>query len=533
MSLMNFLRMNRTPVFLLFAMLALSACDRKTTNNTTTNSVGTPNADTFKPYGTVMGTLMDSSTGEPIVGAIVDVGVAQATTNSNGVFVLSNLPATADATSSSSAAGTYTGVIDLRNVTSPVNMKDTTASPRYPDHVIPADFTVSYSSLQDATLINNSNNTSAGNTVASNHDTPVTGLVSHISLTAAKLSAMVTGAIHLASDGTAVTEAYTVELWIDSNSNTTYDAAGVPKGGTADDYLFATVTTTNANSASFADFAFSNVPAGKSAYIIAYNANKSLVASSASLSSPKASFTTPSDGKMVDFKGMMKPVLLARSGDIVAPYVISVVPEDGSAVDPTKAPETLTLTFNEPLKDTSFTEGVLPTNNGIIAGIADLITVSGTDAQNNVFNPPFTVAWGTSGSSTDYSKLTISVNTQAEGAKYQVTFPNGSYANQLMDAAGNIMSANPITLNGAATNKITFYTLAPSAQPPTAPNDLKVTNATSLNYNTGGTGVVNLDWTASTNAVAYNIYRSELVDGVVVVARNLISTAALSGVVTP
>ena len=512
MSLMNFLRMNRTLIILFFAVLALSACDRKTTNNTTTNSVGTPNPDAFKPTGTLTGTLTDSVTLEPIVGAVIDLGVAQATTDSNGVYVFNNLPANTNL-ATSNTSGTYNGTIDMRNVSSPVNMTDSTITPRYMDHIPLSGITVNFSTLQDATLIKDSQANSGNDTVSSNHDTPVSGLASQKSFTTGKLDTTVSGVIHdSTNNGAAVAEAYTVELWVDSSSNTGFNTLGVPTSNTSDDYLLAKMTTTNANSASFANFSFSNVPAKMSVYIVAFNAGKTLVASSS------GDFTTPGDGMTYSFDDILHKVMMAKSIDSIGPYVVGVSPENNSTTDPTTA-LTVTLTFNEPLKANSWALGVTPDNNGTTDRIYDLITVTGTDATGtgaaHQFTPSHTVAWETSGSSTDYSKLDITVSNLAPGAQYAVTLTNNS---NLVDSAGVGMSAGSTTVNVTAAS--------PTNAVPAAPTNLIVANSSKLTAANPIANGVNpiLGWTAVTNAIKYNIYRSTLVSGVEIISQALVHT---------
>ncbi|HNA22772.1 MAG TPA: hypothetical protein PLN40_15305, partial [Agitococcus sp.] len=137
-------------------------------------AVGGPNPNTLMPTGTVQGVLRDSVTNEPIVGAIVDIGIAQAVTSETGQFVIKDVPAT-KATGAANAGGNdpYRVTIDLRNV------KQAAGAAKYPSFSF-ATAEVTYSSLNDGS-------NDAG-TSSSNHDTPVTGLTAPLTLTVGKLA---------------------------------------------------------------------------------------------------------------------------------------------------------------------------------------------------------------------------------------------------------------------------------------------------------------------------------------------------------
>lgn len=79
-------------LFVALSLLLLLAfgCSHDTNNSSVTN----PNPNTVYPTGTVQGIVKDACTQAPIAGAVVDIGVAQATTNANGQYVMRNVPAT-------------------------------------------------------------------------------------------------------------------------------------------------------------------------------------------------------------------------------------------------------------------------------------------------------------------------------------------------------------------------------------------------------------------------------------------------------
>ena len=123
-----------------------------------TTSVGTPNPNTLVPTGTIQGTLTDTVTNQPIAGAVVSIGVAQATTADNGQFVISNVPATAGTAGTTTvAASTYQVTVDLRQV------KTAAGAAKYPDFSFTA-APVTFGTLNDGS------DTTTG-TSASNHAT--------------------------------------------------------------------------------------------------------------------------------------------------------------------------------------------------------------------------------------------------------------------------------------------------------------------------------------------------------------------------
>ncbi len=98
------------------AVFLLAGCSGSSTNTTTT--VIQTNSG-----GSIQGVLIDASTQEPIVGAVVDLGIAKATTSSTGQFSIPNLP-----------VALYRATIDLTGVTSPLNMASATGL-HYPKYV--------------------------------------------------------------------------------------------------------------------------------------------------------------------------------------------------------------------------------------------------------------------------------------------------------------------------------------------------------------------------------------------------------------
>jgi hypothetical protein len=94
------------------------------------SSIPTPSSSTDTPVTvTLQGQLTDAVTGEAIVGATIEIGLKSAVTDANGHYEIGNVLAD----SGSGVSRDYQATITLTEVTSPVDMTDTAASPRYPD----------------------------------------------------------------------------------------------------------------------------------------------------------------------------------------------------------------------------------------------------------------------------------------------------------------------------------------------------------------------------------------------------------------
>jgi len=176
--------------FAIACIIALTACD----NNTTTTSNDSPIIT--NPTTSVSGRVTDSTTGEPIHGAVVMIeGLnISASTDADGNYTLLDVPPN---TSSSGNFGNYRVTIDMKNVKSPVLMSDTTITNRYAD----MDVTGNTMAVQ-ASDINGANGTSIGETDINNV----------VNFNVGKASASVSGVVY-GMDGSTLVEDARVELW--------------------------------------------------------------------------------------------------------------------------------------------------------------------------------------------------------------------------------------------------------------------------------------------------------------------------------
>ena len=97
----------------LTASLGLVGCGD---DKSVSTAVGIPNPNTLTPTGTLQGVLRDAVTNEPIVGAVIDIGIASTVTTETGQFFIKDVPATGSIGAADAGSnGEYQVVIDLRN----------------------------------------------------------------------------------------------------------------------------------------------------------------------------------------------------------------------------------------------------------------------------------------------------------------------------------------------------------------------------------------------------------------------------------
>jgi hypothetical protein len=415
--------------------------------------VGIESSSTLQPTGTVQGRLTDRVTNQPIVGAVIDIMGKTATTNENGQFKIEGLPATEDALNGT-VTGSYQVTINLKNVTSPVNMKDPNTKPRYPDYVL-ACISVVYTSLNDTEGYN------PGGGSGSNHDTPVTGLAATADFKVGKLAANIKGVVAYEKNLQPVGSGWTVQL-ISKGSNQT---------GTGSTGNIAGTTTTDENGA----FTFNNVESLQDFTIIATNSDNTYYG--------MKDVTAPADGgTLVLSIQTTDPALqavLVSSIDDQAPFITSVTPEDGSDLSPS-SPVEVKFTFSEPIKSDAYSQCLTSSCNGLYSDVQ--VNYMGNKAGNIAHS----IAW-----SSDMKTLTVTIPTLAPASKYKVDI--SSAVGKLKDAEGNTARASGKEVVNFTTNGAVL------AGAPT----ISLVNADGLNWN----GCPTIDWLPVSGAKSYNVYR--------------------------
>jgi len=147
---------------LALTMLAVYGCTGDT------NSLSNPTASNLVPYGTIQGKLVDVCTLQPIANALVDIGVAKATTNAAGQYVLANVPATQQGDGRYGC--TYSATIDLRNAANAAGVAF--AKGTYPEFAF-NEMSVSFTTLEGS---GNSSQDGYATANGNNPAVPVVGL---------------------------------------------------------------------------------------------------------------------------------------------------------------------------------------------------------------------------------------------------------------------------------------------------------------------------------------------------------------------
>jgi Bacterial Ig-like domain len=357
--------------------------------------------DTTTPLstGTIQGKLIDSFTLQPVVGASVNIGGTVASTNTEGQYVLSNIQIPLDATNNIKAA-TYRVTVDLRNVTSPLNMAGATAPQRYPD------FSYDLISLSFA------------NANSSTSTTPVNYLLSNVDFRVGKQAAKINGIVADKNTRLPVAGGYTVKLFALGSS-----------GGSGNESL-AGSTLTDAYGA----FTFANIETLRNFRIDSWNQDQTFRGSQ--------TVTAPAEGITRTLSVQTNDAVLVASTDTLAPTIISVTPQMDSDIAP--APVDVVFTFSEPILQTADTS----TSPSVVTGLYNKVDVKFMGAKAS--NIARSLAWNST-----FTQLTISIPSLAASSKYTVDLTPANAL--LVDLNGNALNNTTdkrvlnFTTNGSTT----------------------------------------------------------------------------------
>lgn len=506
--------------FLFAALMALgvavSGC-----SNEGDDSVTNPNAGELRPTGTIQGNLVDAVTQQPIQGAVIDIGVGKGTTTSTGQYKIENVPATQDALNGT-VTGTYTVTIDMRNVTSPVNMTkvaDTGKCYKAGESTTAANETACYPqfsynmAMVEYTSLNDTDSGAgeAGTTTGSNHDTPVTGLVTTASFTAGKLDANITGlVIDMTVDAVGNTvyapvAGAEVNLYSTGSMNSGNAGGADGEGSGAARHLVSTFGPTGADGS----FTFSNIEAFQG-FVIEASASGSVLFGAKGVTAPADEQTLKLDNLQANpaaacsgFASLNPcfPVVV-NTQDANPPFIKSVNLENGADLDPTDVPLHVIYTFSEAIAKTAYsapefaddaatTEVEVASANGV-ANLADALQVNflGTKAGNIAHS----IYWNAA-----MTELHVEIPALAASSAYNVTVA-GALGN-LLDSTGN----STLDPNGLASVSFTTNGGNTAAAPA-----ITITNSASLQTiiqsPTAGGGTAIVDWIPVSGAKGYNVY---------------------------
>ena len=447
------------------------------------SAVGVPNPNALTPTGTIQGVLRDSVTNEPIVGAIVDIGIAKATTTETGQFVIANVPATANIGAAAAGANTpYQVTVDLRNV------KQAAGAAKYPNFSF-STAAVTYSSLNDGS-------NDAG-TSSSNHDTPVTGLVAPLNLTVGKLAAGIKGTVAKAMDFKAVGAGYTVKLVSLGSSNSTTGATGPLDGKFLNGNVVATTTTDAAGA-----FVFSGIESLRDFQIEVVNAD----ATEYGFEPVRA----PADGQVKTLLAQRGEdaldlrTVLVKSTDTLAPRVVKSTPETGTERAP-GANVAVTFSFSEPIISNGLTNSLTASTAGN-GGLYDLVSVNFTgikDIAMKASNIPYSLAWDAT-----RTQLTVIIPKVKASAKYEVSIAGAKGI--LLDNQGYETDFGFTGATSANAGVVKFSTNADGATKPAAVSTLAINNNADLDQTNNAV----VDWLPVAGAKGYHVYRAKFVNDV-------------------
>jgi hypothetical protein len=484
------MKMKKILLVALSLMLLLAfGCSHDTNNSSVTN----PNTGSLNPKGYVQGKVVDSCTGLPIVGAVIDIGVAKATTNSAGQYRMAGVPATTyvatkDTNTNESASGwsgSYSATIDLTNAYSTADGGKTkvTGYPQYSyDEVY-----VTFSSL---------NESDGAADTSTNHDTPVVGLGNgDFDFYVSQMNAGLSGVVVMGSgsfSGLPVAAGYTVKLY---STGSGYDGdSGTGFYG----HLIAT-TTTGVNGT----FSFSGLEA-KKAYQI------------------EIVYIDPVTGLVSDWGGTQDSVYTACneivpleypipvwSTDETCPRVISTSPIMWQDVKPADdGSVSVTFTFSEPILATPNNSDMGGTATGLTAstlfGLWDDVWVN---YVGNKKGPEFhgsnvahTLSWNAT-----MTQLTVTIPNAGVSSVFMVKINDND---NLTDAQGNKLTTRRDGDCGRFRGYEVWFTTygAATAVAPTLTVREQVPTNDQIDYNDDAT----LTWTPVVGAKSYNIYCDQL-----------------------
>jgi len=550
-------------VFSLLLLLAFIGCSDDTNNSSVTN----PNPKNFNPKGYIQGKVVDSCTLQPIVGAVIDIGVAKATTDNNGQYMMANVPATTYydhtiggeidvninlrnlrksdidillAGQTSGWIGAYSATIDMTkakvfvDVNSAtgklLNLKATTA---VPVNQAPLKYANRYYNV--VTVVFSSLKESDGNvSTVSNHDTPVDKVGSGNfdfllgQLTSGISGDAVWGATYDAATGKIAlmpVKGYGVALY----TVTGEENFGNSSTGSIGHRVALTTTDQNGH------FSFANLETARG-YIVAVADG-----SPAKYAGYKIAHTM-CDNDMLSFNTQDGKAIQVYSTDVVCPFIqLATIDGKGPYVDLSKEEIAdgvdIVLTFSEPIKKTNLNSGraLLNTTDYLTSGTPN-VTIPGSQTLYHdiavnfegfkASNIPHTLAWNDT-----MTALTIHIDAQylQPASAYSVKILRGD---NLTDEEGNVCSwavGTQIPVSSILPGEVTYdcadeisssnwgiwfttYGVIPASQVkdlhvyPATPYTNARTQAATLPYELQYDQGAKLDWTAVLGAKSYNLY---------------------------
>jgi hypothetical protein len=483
----------------LFALFGCSGDDSTSTSNS--SSVTNPNPNPFTPKGTVSGLLRDAVTDQPLANVKVSILDREATTNASGLFTITSVPALSGTGSEVATNPGYPVVIDLSALNSAITAynADTTNTVKkafYPSTAY-STVSVTYTSLGETSQV-------AGNTNATNHDTPVDGFVANITPFVGKLDANIKMQV-VDTDLKPVTGAsvylYQVAASVSALDNTgtgaTQTSAPVAPGHLVQGPLTTDATgfVTFANVEAKQAFAVkATATDGKQGWyantVVAVNAQAAAVAVTAPADGQTDVYAVQGGTSFASAGNTAKnTALVITTNDGVAPFILSVSPTNLADIAvPTAGTLDVVYTFSEPIRSTNYANAVsadLAASNGK-RGIYNDVTV--TYDGPKIGNIPHTMEWNA-----NRTTLTVKIpfGSLVAASRYTVSIANAIDAN----AAGDLLTDNARNAFVVTAFNATTFTTAGSFN--VAAPVIAKTNANNS---------VAVEWATITNAGSYKVY---------------------------
>jgi hypothetical protein len=529
---MKLRKMERKVLLVAFALsLALIVVGCGDSRDTTSTN---PNANTFNPNGTVNGVLRDAVTNVALVGAKVQIMDRVATTDSSGIFTITNVPAlTGDGTNEPSIDNSaYPVVIDMAAINTAITAYNAIATNTVKKAFYPsmayAEVYVYYTSLGESSDLGYGGGYGGAAANSTNHDTPVDGFVANITPFVGKLDANVK--MQVVSTSLVPQSGATVYLFNrygseavqpDTSTGTTSGGSTGAVDGGSPGHLVATQTTDASGYVTF-----TNIEAKRSFYVKAvigatqgwWITQTATPPFAVPVASYPSALTAPADN-LTDIYGLNQTgyvstspelttigayysvPLVVRTVDGLAPFILSVSPANLSDIAiPATGTVDVVYTFSEPIKNTTPYAMALTRDTSVNGGLYADVAVNYLGPKAS--NIPYTLAW------TDTTHLTISipVASMRPASRYSVSILNAwnaGAATKLIDANGNY----PVSTT--TTNTAILFTTA---------GGFNVAAPVIALSNTSSTAI---EWTAITNAASYNVYTEKVGFAVYVLSANV------------
>ena len=519
---MKLRKMERKVLLVAFALsLALSVIGCGDSRDTSNNN---PNPNTFTPKGTVSGLLRDAVTNVALVGAKVQIMDRVATTDSSGMFTITNVPAlTGDGHNEPYIENSaYPVVIDMAAINAGITAYNAIATNTVKKAFYPsmayAYVYVYYTSLGESSDLGYGGGYGGAAANATNHDTPVDGFVANMTPFVGKLDANVKMQVvntSLVPQSGATVYLFTLNserVQADTSTGTTgVDESLGGVGGGSPGHLVSTQTTDASGYVTF-----QNIEAKRRFYVKAViGANQGWwvgISGTAPFVVPASggptALTAPSDN-LTDVYGLNQSgfvstspeliigayysvPLVVRTVDGLAPSVLSVSPANLSDFAiPATGTVDVVFTFSEALRSTTYANN-LTRETSVLGGLYANVAVNYEGPKAG--NIPHTLAWNDARTTLTVS---IPVASMTPASRYKVSILDAcNTAGRLTDANGNSFYVSPVVAAAPATlaNSSTGFTTAGgfNVAAPVIAKD--------------ATSAYTVNWTPVTNAFGYRVY---------------------------